>query len=332
MKVYLDRTDKPSMSHRQYVERLRTAFESRDDVVVVDRPGAADVLHLNGLNPFGRVNGGKENVPRHVANLLASVRPGANVVVTEHGALQFSKAVDPRLGTFPELQGRRSTDRVKVAGQRALGRTSDVVVAVSDWVRDALVEGGFPATKVSRVYHGVGEEFQDTEPTATEPFVFHLSKYSPQKDPETILEVGRRLSVPLVVAGYQWCERVPDPPDGVEVRGEVSQAELLDLYNRASAFFFPSLYESFGLPIVEAMACATPVVGSDCGSVPEIVGEGGCCHGPKAIEAYVSSLERLVDDAGYRTDLEDRARQRAANFGWSRTASDTIAAYERAMQ
>ena len=331
--VYLDRNDLSTMSHRHYVDRLASEYDDRPDVRTVQTISKTDVVHLNYLNPFGRVRHAKESLVRHFCDLVESVsRISKPVVLTEHGALQFSQRLDPRLAEYPELGEPGFPDKIKVAAQKLLANVADAIIAVSDWVAKALQHGGISASKVHTVHHGVSETFENREATAEDPFVFHLSKYSEQKNPRTILEVGRNLSVPLIVAGRRWDKNITDPPDGVEVRGYVSDEELLSLYNRASVFFFPSLYESFGLPIVESMACGTPVVGSNCGSVPEVIGEGGMTREPFDTAGFVDALERFVTEPEYRREYERRAVSRAEKFSWAATAEETIETYERAIE
>jgi len=333
LNVYLDRNDLSTMSHRYYVDRLASEYNDRSDVRTVQTISEADVIHLNYLNPFGRVRHAKESLVRHFRDLMESVsRISKPVVLTEHGALQFSQRLDPRLAEYPELGEPGLSDKIKVTAQKLLANISDAIIAVSDWVAKALQHGGIPASKIHTVHHGVSEKFEDRELTADDPFVFHLSKYSEQKNPRTILEVGEALSVPLVIAGRRWDKNVSNPPDGVEVRGYVTDEELLSLYNRASAFFFPSLNESFGLPIVESMACGTPVVGSNCGSVPEVINGGGITQDPFNIEGFINALESLVSDSGHRQGFENQALKRAKEFSWDWTAEETIRVYERTIK
>jgi glycosyltransferase involved in cell wall biosynthesis len=110
-----------------------------------------------------------------------------------------------------------------------------------------------------------------------------------------------------------------------------SQVELTQLYNLADAFIFPSWYEGFGLPVLEAMACGTPVIASSRGSLPEIVGNGGCVVDAEdhlAIARHVTDLH----DATLATAMRQRALERAAHFSWDRTALQTIALYEHAYE
>lgn len=104
------------------------------------------------------------------------------------------------------------------------------------------------------------------------------------------------------------------------------------LYRQARVFIFPSIYEGFGLPPLEALACGTPVVGSRAASLPEVVREGGILLDPDDVEGMAAALVRLLTDDAFHTELRHRAIQRAARFTWETTARETFAAYEKAVK
>jgi len=110
--------------------------------------------------------------------------------------------------------------------------------------------------------------------------------------------------------------------------GSPAEADKPALYRRAVAFIFPSRYEGFGLPPLEALACGTPVVGSDAASIPEVVGDAGVLLAPDDAEGMAGALIRLATDEGFRAELSRRALAQAARFSWERTARETLAAYQ----
>ena len=113
-------------------------------------------------------------------------------------------------------------------------------------------------------------------------------------------------------------------PDGVEARGHIPWRDVVDLMQRASALVFPSLYEGFGQPPLEAMACGCPVASSNAGALPEVVGDAARLfdpHDPAAIAAAV--LDLLADPAPWR----ERGLARAQLFSWDKTARSTDAVY-----
>jgi glycosyltransferase involved in cell wall biosynthesis len=143
----------------------------------------------------------------------------------------------------------------------------------------------------------------------------------------------------LIVAGAQgWLSeslfgQVHDLRLSQEVAfvGSVSQEELVWLYNAARFLVFPSLYEGFGLPPLEAMACGTPVIASNAGAVPEVVGSAGLLVDPQDVDGWAETMARLWSDETLREDLRARGRERAAQFSWERAARETLAVYREAL-
>jgi glycosyltransferase involved in cell wall biosynthesis len=117
----------------------------------------------------------------------------------------------------------------------------------------------------------------------------------------------------------------------VILTGHVDDEELAPLYSGALAFVFPSLYEGFGLPPLEAMQCGVPVIASDAASLPEVVGDGGILVGPHDGDALAQAVLDVYGDAAGRARLAARALARAACFSWERYADETVAAYRRAL-
>jgi glycosyltransferase involved in cell wall biosynthesis len=110
----------------------------------------------------------------------------------------------------------------------------------------------------------------------------------------------------------------------------VPDADLPALLSGALAFVFPSLYEGFGLPVLEAMACATPVVCSSVSSLPEVVGEAALQVDPLDVEAWTGALHRIVTDAGLRRALIEQGFEQMRRFSWRRCAEETLRVLEDA--
>jgi glycosyltransferase involved in cell wall biosynthesis len=114
--------------------------------------------------------------------------------------------------------------------------------------------------------------------------------------------------------------------------GFVPEEDLVALYNGAEAFLYPSLYEGFGLPVLEAMACGTPVIASTAGSIPEIAGEAALLIEPKDIEALALAIEQVVTDQALRRELIARGFEQVKKFSWEKAARELLTVYERVMQ
>ena len=114
--------------------------------------------------------------------------------------------------------------------------------------------------------------------------------------------------------------------------GYISAGELPLWYNAAELFVYPSLYEGFGLPPLEAMACGTPVVAANTSSLPEVVGEAGLTVDPLAVEELTEAMRRVLDDEALRQEMRERGLRRAQGFSWTKTAQETGQVYRRAME
>jgi glycosyltransferase involved in cell wall biosynthesis len=115
----------------------------------------------------------------------------------------------------------------------------------------------------------------------------------------------------------------------VHFLGRVSDEELVWLYNAAQVFVFPSFYEGFGLPPLEAMACGTPVIVSNVSSLPEVVGDAGLIIDPTDANDLTVAIWRLLSDQALREEMIDKGFRRAALFSWERAARETLELYRR---
>jgi glycosyltransferase involved in cell wall biosynthesis len=138
--------------------------------------------------------------------------------------------------------------------------------------------------------------------------------------------VGPRgwLDEPVVAAAERLADRV-------RLLGPVPAADLAALYAAATAFVFPSLYEGFGLPPLEAMAQGTPVVASRASCLPEVLGDAALLVAPDDEEALAEALRAILADPGLRAELSQRGLARAARFSWERTAASTLAVYQEVL-
>jgi len=166
----------------------------------------------------------------------------------------------------------------------------------------------------------------------------------PRKNLETALAAYRTLKEGgaahrLVIAGKKgWLYRGffrrlrEEGLEGeVVFLGFVPDDDLPPLYGGADLFLFPSLYEGFGLPPLEAMACGAPVICSDSSSLPEVVGDAALLVPPLEVRAWAEALRRLLGDADLRADLQARGLARAREFSWARAARATVEVYQQVM-
>lgn len=206
----------------------------------------------------------------------------------------------------------------------------DGTIAISDSVKRALSDVTDP-DHLYTVYHGVNERYfpEDCQRT-DEGYVLHVSLISKRKNPKAIVEMAERLDERFLIAGGGWDEHIPRERvgDNVEVLGYVPEDELIDLYQGASVFYFPTYHEGFGLPVLEAMAAKTAVVSSDVYSVPEVTGDTAILCQPDDVDTHLSHIERLMTDDDERRALATRAKERAESFTWEKAARRTEKVYQ----
>jgi glycosyltransferase involved in cell wall biosynthesis len=222
-------------------------------------------------------------------------------------------------------------------------RRADRLIAVSRYTADDLIRRAHvPAAKIDVVYHGVDPAFAPLEQAATSesPYLLAVGGVSPRKNARRLIEAfvrwrgrgGRAQSYRLLITGHSLDpefahERLA--PEGVSLLGYVDQAELRRLYAGAAAFIYPAIYEGFGLPIVEAMACGAPVVTSRTGSAPEIAGGAAIIVDPFDPASIEAGMER-VTQPGEAEQLRALGFERARAFRWEQAAQATLDAYRRA--
>ena len=167
-----------------------------------------------------------------------------------------------------------------------------------------------------------------------QPYLLAVGNIHPRKNLARLLTAyeqlcGRRDDLPVMVwAGVErWGSdelRTRAQAVGVQLIGRVQAAHLPALYRGAQALIYPSLYEGFGLPPVEAMACGTPVITSNTTSLPEAVGDAALTFDPLDVDQLASAIERVVSDTAVRTELRQRGLAQAARFKWTTTAAQLM--------
>jgi alpha-1,3-rhamnosyl/mannosyltransferase len=175
-----------------------------------------------------------------------------------------------------------------------------------------------------------------------ERYALYLGSNKPHKNLVHLVESWEQVSgrVPgakLVIAGH-WDSRYEQAKerakelnlDGqVRFAGPIADTDLPALYSGAEVFVFPSLYEGFGLPVLEAMACGTPVVCSNSSSLPEVAGDAALLAEPSDVGALSAAVTRALADESLRQEMREKGLARAAGFSWERTARDMLAVYHR---
>ncbi|MBN1259130.1 MAG: glycosyltransferase family 4 protein [Anaerolineae bacterium] len=253
------------------------------------------------------------------------------------------------------LNGRLYTGLVSATAKRATRLLTDSEAARRDIVQTL----GIPPARVRAVYLAAAPVFTSA-PAAGDAailaryglrsgYIFYLGGFDIRKNLAAGFAAAARAlpacdpALRLVVAGKLPREDstfAPDPrrlareaglrESQVRFLGYVADADKPALYRAARAFLFPSRYEGFGLPPLEALACGVPVVGSARSSLPEVVGDAGVLVDPDDVVGMAQALARICTDADVYTELRNRALRQAAGFSWTKAAAETFATYREA--
>lgn len=332
------------------IREMETAIARRPDIAllpVAHPPGRRGLVR--GLErelvwePFG--------LPRRARALgadvlhcpapLGPVRPRMPMVVTIHDAATLDH---PEWFTKANVWHHRL-----VVGH--VVRAAARVICPTRHAADTVARGyGVDPARIDLVPLGVDPQFRPgdrpEEPLGrlgvTGPYILAVGTLQPRKNIEGLLVAFERLRAEgaphhLIVAGATgWgAEAIQERLAGsaaasqVVLPGRVSDAELVGLYRGADVFVFPSRYEGFGLPVLEAMACGTPVVANARTSLPEVVGDAGIVTDADDPGALLDAVREALEP-GRAAELRERGVRRAAQFTWERTAEGTVASYRAA--
>ncbi len=242
------------------------------------------------------------------------------------------------------------------ADMRRTLRWADLIIAVSEFTKNDIVETyGFPESRIRVVRHGVSPEVSPVnDPVGLERvkrtygisgrYVLTVGTLEPKKNHLRLVEAfflatgGELADYSLVLAGARrWDWRALDhylaefdAPSRARVvlPGFVPPSDLPALYRGATCVVLPSLFEGFGIPVLEAMACGVPVIASRIAALPEVVGDAGLLVNPLSVDALAEALATVLTRDEERATLRHRGLERIKGFTWERTVRETVAAYE----
>ncbi|MDX1993255.1 MAG: glycosyltransferase family 1 protein [bacterium] len=272
-------------------------------------------------------------VPAHTLPFLF---PGKGMV-TAH---DLGYKVFPQAHTFASRLYLDLTTRYSTARAR-------IVLADSQATADDLTRYyGTPPAKIRVVYPGVAKpavgDIQAVRPKyhLPERYFFFIGTLQPRKNIARIVQAYQRWrqanpddEAALVLAGgkgWLYDEAWVAGVEGVRLLGYIDEADKGALYAGALALVFPTLYEGFGFPVLEAMHCGTPVIASSTSSLPELVGDAGLLVDPLDVEAIAQAMTRLATDQSLRTAFTERGKRQASRFTWTAAAADVLKALEEA--
>lgn len=322
-------------------ERLRAALPAATSnplaQVTALRP-ANSLLRIPFGLPWVALRGGYDLL--HVTYNAPPVSP-CPTVVTIH---------DISFEHYPEFFSPRDLLILKTLVPLSARRAAHIIT-VSEHARGEIIERyHVPAEKISVTYEAAGAQYQPVDDPAAlaavrikygigeRPYVLALGNLQPRKNMarlvQAFLQAADDESVLVLAGKAQWREsdifraaQQAGLAGRVLFPGYVDEADLPALYSAATVFVYPSLYEGFGLPPLEAMACGTPVISTNAASLPEVVGDAALTITPTDSEALAAALRSVLTDSGLRADLRTRGMARAAQFSWDRCARATMQVY-----
>ena len=283
----------------------------------------------------------------HAPAYTAPFWAGVPVVLTIH---------DVSYETHPEWYPYRR-DWLRRYFYRRSAKSAARVLTVSAFSASEISAAyGIPPSRITVTPLGVHGTFGMGDPNlpldlpanVTEPFLLHVGDIHERRNLPMLVDAllaarrhfGAAAAISLVLAGVdrgvseELCAMATDAgtPDAVVALGPVSEDRVHALYRGATALVYPSLYEGFGLPLIEAMASGTPVLASHEASIPEVLGGAGWLLDPRDVSAWRDAIIRVVNDESLRDDLRMRGLARAATYTWQRTARLTLDVYREAVR
>ena len=238
-------------------------------------------------------------------------------------------------------------------GTRLSARRAQRLITISDCTRRDLHRlYHVPLDRIDVAYPGVDETMKPPPTDRVEnfrraqnlpgKFLLFLGTLEPRKNLITLVRAFTQLkqacpeAVLVLAGGMGWLAdevfaaiEASGVKDSIVLPGYVAAEDKALWYAASTVFVYPSIYEGFGLPPLEAMACGTPVIVSNAASLPEVVGDAGLLIAPEDVSSWAAAMIRIWNDAAYRAELADRGRQQAALFTWQETSRQTLIAYRQ---
>jgi glycosyltransferase involved in cell wall biosynthesis len=262
----------------------------------------------------------------HASNQVRRAPRGVKLTATIH---------DLTCWLMPELHTDANVRADRTFADQIL-RPAHGLIAVSENTRqDAIRMLGIAPEKIETIHSGVAEEYFDARPSKRErPYVLYVGTIEPRKNLDVLLDAWKlvRTDCELVIAGPEgWGSDATLARIRAEATylGYVPEADLPGLVAGAKVFVYPSLYEGFGFPVVQAMAAGVPVVTSNTSCLPEIASDAAVLVDPRSAAEIAGGLQRLLDSESMRVQLSAQGRERAEIFRWETCAERSLAFFRR---
>jgi glycosyltransferase involved in cell wall biosynthesis len=305
------------------------------------------VTFVRGVRPYLRYKIWREGIDvLHGPNFRLPGRGAKGNLITIH---------DLALEKFPSFGKKKYASRYSAWKTRKRALSADHIIAVSqNSLEDIVNIFGISREKITSIYNGVDDFFfmdrnrelflkiKDKFGIKKDRFILFTGTIEPRKNVQTLLKAFSRSSqirknYSLVLAGGKgWKNEniqrlITDEGIGNDlvITGYISREELRTLYSFASCFVFPSVYEGFGIPLLEAMACGAPVVCSNSSSLPEVAGNAAIMVDPYDIDGFSVAMEKVIENGDLRNNMIQNGLERVKQFSWEKAARETLQVYEK---
>lgn len=342
----------------QYTQHLLQGVAARSGVTALDRENRT----LPGLDsPVTTYSGGGDKLAKLIwPNFILPQRAGADGYDLIHCTTPYGTFMPCRYKNviticdvtpllFPGAHGRMNVWHHRFALPAILKRADRIITISECSKRDIVRVYGIPEEKVRVTLLAADERYRvDSEGAPGEslaklprPYILNVGTLEPRKNLDGLIKAfatAKKMGIPhkLVIAGANgWGEsriapllKELDVEASVVFTGFVEEEDLPHLYRRADFFVYPSLYEGFGLPVLEAMACGTPVITSNLSSIPEVAGDAAILVDPKSEAELSSAILKLAGDTSLRLIMRERGLSQSRLFSWERTVRETMTIYD----
>jgi glycosyltransferase involved in cell wall biosynthesis len=338
---------------RETLVALSKLEPARVRFVAFGPPELRPDLPIDGIEWVG-VRAGKYSFAEHFELPAAARRSGVDVFHSPHYVLPVllrSPAVVTVHDIIHLLHPRSSLHRLYARWMiaSACRRARRVITGSETTARDLQDRLHVPADKIRVIPYGVAPSFRRLPEHETRahlerlgvprPYILFVGNWLPHKNVETLVRAWAKVAAPrpalvLCGGGFDRARVVWQAVDETGLRdsvrwvGSVDEEALVALYSGAELLASTSLYEGFGLPVVEAFACGTPVLGPDEGAVPEVAGDGALLVPPRRVDMIADGMYRLLRDQELRGELAEKGLRRAKRFSWDEAARKTLSVYE----
>lgn len=261
------------------------------------------------------------------------------IVATVHGAALFTMKWNEVNTSLLQAIRCKLKNRTTLSAWKWFREKTSAIITVSEFAAQEVSHVfTVPREKIYPIYHGIDHNtfnYDNTIPAKSETYFLHVSQYHPKKNVDRIIRAYENLSnnakpeLIMIVPDYKTTGHVK----GIRrIRKKCAPHELAKWYRGAIGFVFPSLHETFGMPVLEAMACGCPVITSNSTACAEIADDAALLVNPRSEQDITHAMQLLKKDASLRDALRKKGLDRAQNFSWQKSAKEHLIVFEKVLK